>query len=361
MSHRRVNEIDLLRFLAALSVVIFHYGFRGHTANVLSGMPNPNLASAAKYGYLGVQLFFMISGFVVLMTAAASNRLRDFCISRIVRLYPAFWLCCTITYAATVAFDGAPAVTFEQYLFNLTMLTGFTRIPPVDGAYWSLNVEIRFYILVAAVLTFGRIKQAQRFIVLWLIACMALEAIEVFSFGSAPALLLHYLDFFLIKDFAAYFAAGAIFYLIWSEGVSRAKCALLVACWGLAIFQSGHSVELFEKANSTVLNHQLVFMIITTFFVVMMLISLRRTGQLGSYRWPALGAVSYPLYLLHQNLGYIVLNHLHAKINASALLLGTIIFFIIASYVVHVLVERKFASRLKSVLSGTFASRAASQ
>ena len=87
---RRINEIDFLRFVAALSVVLFHYSFRGHAADDLSVMPYPVLETVARYGYLGVDLFFLISGFVILMTAS-SGSLKDFVISRAVRLYPAFW------------------------------------------------------------------------------------------------------------------------------------------------------------------------------------------------------------------------------------------------------------------------------
>ena len=90
MSKTRVNEIDLLRFFAALAVAFYHYAFRGYAANNLSIMPYPLLEPIAKYGFLGVELFFMISGFVILMTAA-SGSLKGFIVSRIVRLYPAVW------------------------------------------------------------------------------------------------------------------------------------------------------------------------------------------------------------------------------------------------------------------------------
>ncbi|MCU0650139.1 MAG: hypothetical protein MUF00_19285, partial [Gemmatimonadaceae bacterium] len=79
-------------------------------------------ASGAKYGYLGVELFFMISGFVILMTAA-NGSVRDFVISRAVRLYPAFWVCCTATFLVTM-FIGEPrySASLEQYIVNMTML-----------------------------------------------------------------------------------------------------------------------------------------------------------------------------------------------------------------------------------------------
>jgi peptidoglycan/LPS O-acetylase OafA/YrhL len=360
MTHTRVNEIDLLRFLAALSVVFFHYTFRGYAANDLSVMPYPLLAPIAKYGYLGVELFFMISGFVVLMTAAASERLRNFCISRIVRLYPAFWVCCTITYAATIAFGSPQAATFDQYLFNMTMLSGLSRIPPIDGAYWSLLVEIRFYALVAAVLALGRIHQAQRFLVLWLLACIALEIVAILPINWIPAPALHYLRYLLITNYAAYFVAGAICFLIWAKGASLTRLAVLLASWGLAIFQSGASLREFEESYRTGLNSSIVISILTAFFLVMLLVSLRRTGSIASFRWPLAGAISYPLYLLHQNIGYMVFNHLYPAINAHVLLWGTIIVVVAAAYVVHAVFERRLASRMKIALTATLTSRAVS-
>lgn len=357
MTPTRVNEIDLLRFLAAVSVVFYHYTFRGYAANGLSAMPYPLLAPTAKYGYLGVELFFMISGFVVLMTAAASERLRDFCISRIVRLYPGFWVCCTITYVATIVFGSPQVFTFDQYLFNMTMLSGLSRIPPIDGAYWSLLVEIRFYALVAVVLALGKIHQAQRFLVLWLLACIGLEILAIFPANWIPALALRYLRYLLIINYATYFIAGATCFLIWSKGISLNGLSVLFASWALAIFQSGASIREFEENFKTGLNSRIIISILTAFFLVMLLVSLRRTGPIARYRWPLAGAISYPLYLLHQNIGYMIFNHLYPTINAHVLLYGTIIVVVAAAYAIHAIVERRLASKMKFALTATLASR----
>src|SRR3970040_1048153 len=157
VASNRVNEIDLLRFLAAFCVVVFHYAFRGYAADGRSDLPYPLLAPIAKYGYLGVKLFFLISVFVILMTAARGD-LRSFAVSRFVRLYPAFWACCTITFIAIVLVGGG------GYSASLTQ---------------SLFVELQFYGLVAAVLLIGRIHQAQGFLLLWLAATVALKVVPI--------------------------------------------------------------------------------------------------------------------------------------------------------------------------------------
>lgn len=99
----RYHEIDLLRFVAAFVVLLYHYVFRGYNHDQLSPVEYPFLGSIFKYGYLGVELFFIISGYVVLMSAYHKT-VREFFISRVVRLYPAFWIACTFCFVITYVF-----------------------------------------------------------------------------------------------------------------------------------------------------------------------------------------------------------------------------------------------------------------
>lgn len=88
----RLYEIDLLRITAALAVVIYHYTFSGCAGHLIP-VSFPALRTVTRYGYLGVDMFFTISGFVVLLSAWGRRPL-DFVISRITRLYPAY---CVVT------------------------------------------------------------------------------------------------------------------------------------------------------------------------------------------------------------------------------------------------------------------------
>ncbi|MDR2852685.1 MAG: acyltransferase [Burkholderiaceae bacterium] len=346
MTNTRVNEIDLLRFIAALSVVFFHYSFRGYAADNMSVMPYPLLDSVSKYGYLGVELFFMISGFVILMTAA-SGSLRGFVISRIVRIYPAFWACCTITFAAIVMFGGMRySASVPQYLINMTMLSGFLGVPSIDGAYWSLFVEIKFYALVAIVLISRKIHRIEQIVFIWLVVSIILEVIPVRTLRDL-----------LITNYSAFFIAGATYFLIWSRGLSIIRIAIVVVSWGLAVFQSIKELRDFENHYHTAMSGQAVAVIITMFFIAMMLVSLRRTGPLGKNRWQLAGALTYPLYLLHQNIGFIIFNAWYPVVNAHLLFWGTIISAVALAYAVHIFVEKRFSLPFKTALS-VYADRA---
>ncbi|HMS26863.1 MAG TPA: acyltransferase [Burkholderiaceae bacterium] len=340
MTSTRVNEIDLLRFVAALAVVFFHYAFRGYAADSMSVMPYPLLASVSKYGYLGVELFFMISGFVILMTAA-NGSLRDFCISRVVRLYPAYWTCCTLTFLVILAI-GKPqfTATMGQYLANMTMLSGFVGVPSIDGVYWSLFVELRFYALIAIVLFFGRIHQAQVLLAFWLIISIVLEVVQI---GK--------LRYLLITDYSPYFIAGATFFLIWQKGLSPTRLLIITISWLFALYQSINGLQGFVKHYDTPINVYIVFGIITSFFVVMMFVSLRRTGFIRHRHWFLFGVLTYPMYLLHQRIGYMVFNATYPAINAHILFWGTLTAVLISAYLVHILIERRVSLPMRRVLN----------
>lgn len=339
MANDRVNEIDLLRFVAALAVVFFHYAFRGYAAGDMSVMPYPLLAPVAKYGYLGVDLFFMISGFVILRSAA-SGSLKRFVVSRLVRLYPAFWACCSITFAVTMAIGQSRySASFGQYLVNMTMLSGFVHVPPIDGVYWSLFVELKFYALVAVVLFLRRIDHSQLLLILWLIATAALEVVPIRPLRSL-----------LFVEYAPYFIAGAIYYLVWLHGMSLTRAVAILGAWGLAVYQIVEDLPWIEKEVCTAMSLGVIVGIVTCFFLVMLLVALRRSGLVGRKNWLMVGALTYPLYLLHQNIGFMVFNLAYPTINAHVLLWGTVILMLVAAYAVNRLVERTCSSPMKRAL-----------
>lgn len=336
----RVNEIDLLRFLAALAVLLFHYSFRGYFADDRTTMPYLGLAPIGKYGYLGVDLFFIISGFVILMTASRGG-LREFVVSRIARLYPAYWVCCSITFLAILTIGGARYdATISQYLTNMTMLGGFFHVPYIDGSYWSLTVELKFYAMVGVVLLVGALARVQALLCGWLVAAIALRFWPVDSLG-----------YWLIVDYAAYFIAGATCFLIWSRGVSVARAAMLIASWALALANAIEYSQEVADYYSTPISEVVVGAIVSIYFLVMLLVSLRRTGIFARKRWLTLGALTYPLYLLHQKIGFMIFNLGYPKISAHLLFWGTLGAMLVASYLVYAQVERRVAPWLRDALN----------
>lgn len=336
----RVNEIDLLRFVASMMVLLFHYAFRGMAADNMATMNYPWLAPIFQYGYLGVQLFFLISGFVILMSAA-SGSVRSFIVSRVIRLYPAFWAACTITYLVCITWGGPVyAASFKQYLINMTMVSDYLHTPAIDGVYWSLSLEIRFYALITILLLIRQIHRAELFLLIWLAATFALEWHPI---GK--------LRFLLISDYATFFIGGATIYMVWSKGMTPLRALMILCSLILGIMQSIKGMEDICRYYHTEMNPVITALLVISFYAIMLLVALRKTGALAAMRWVTAGALTYPLYLLHQNIGYIIFNHAYPSTNIHLVFWGTIALMLIGAWLIHKLIEQKAAPLLKRVLN----------
>jgi len=91
---KRLQILDLLRFCAALGVMVYHLTFV--PTFIAGGALFDGLAEITRFGFLGVDLFFMISGFVILWSADNRTAL-EFAVSRVARLMPSYWVSMTIT------------------------------------------------------------------------------------------------------------------------------------------------------------------------------------------------------------------------------------------------------------------------
>lgn len=111
----------------------------------------PTAFPFAAYGWLGVELFFLISGFVICMSCWGRS-VGDFFTSRVTRLYPAYWFAVLATTAVLLLIPGGQKpLPWPDVLTNLTMLQEPLGVRMVDGVYWTLFAELRFYLLFALV------------------------------------------------------------------------------------------------------------------------------------------------------------------------------------------------------------------
>lgn len=337
----RFYEIDLFRFLAALSVVLFHYTFRGYAADDKSILSFPELGAIFKYGYLGVDLFFMISGFVILMTALNKDAV-GFTISRITRLYPAFWVGVTLTALATLVIGGEKySVHLDQYIANLTMIAELLGVPYVDGVYWSLLVELKFYLLIFLVLAFRCIEKIKIIISGWAAATLLI------SFVDAPEVF----RFFLEPKWSSYFIAGMVFCLIRLEGISLYKTILAVVAYALSVMYTYWRIRPLEKDYHTDFSEVTAIGIVSLFYLVFFMVALGKTTLIDRKGMLLFGAMTYPLYLIHQNIGYMIFNEFGESINKYVLLLLTISLMMLASYVIHRSIEPRISVPLHKLLN----------
>jgi peptidoglycan/LPS O-acetylase OafA/YrhL len=337
----RLYEIDLLRITAAVAVVIYHYTFSGYAAH-LTSVAFPALSTVTRYGYLGVDIFFVISGFVVLLSAWG-RRPHEFVISRIVRLYPAYWVAVTITAIVAVTLSrGLFTVTPAQYAANMTMLNPLPNLANVDVVYWSLWAEIRFYLLVFVLAWIG-ITRARVTALLWLWLA-ATAVIEAHLLPAGPA------DLIVQSQWSHYFITGMALCLIYRTGFSRQLGAILVIAYSNAVYQAINFAHRVSGRYHQVLHLPVIVAVITVIFIVTTLIALRVTRRLGRPWFAVAGTLTYPLYLLHACNAFVLFNIFGGVVNRWVLLVAMVTGMGCAAYGVHQLVEARFALRLKRAL-----------
>jgi peptidoglycan/LPS O-acetylase OafA/YrhL len=338
-------SLDLLRLLAALAVVFFHYCFRGKIAGDLDD-GYPAAEPFAMYGYLGVNLFFLISGFVI-SWSAEGRHWQEFSIARFVRLYPGFLVCMTATFVVLmIARDARFPTDLLTYAANLSMFApAFGRLA-MDGVYWSIMLEIVFYGWLAALIFVGVYPRRRLTIVaIWL----AISALNEIFVGSAA------LRIVLVTAFAPFFASGILAYHLISRGCSPGVLALLAASFLLScrtiVFSQNWMMTHLGAAPSY---PQLVAANIAIHVIFVGAIMLRSVLR-PSTTMLMLGGLTYPLYLLHQFVGYILLNALAPHVGNHAAVILVLVGMFIASFLVWHFIEmpvrKPLMQRLMTIMS----------
>ena len=341
---RRLYEIDLLRIIAALAVVVFHYTFSGWMQG-LTPVTFPGLGMVSRYGYLGVDLFFVISGFVVPLSGWNRGP-RQFVVSRIVRLYPAFWVAVTLTALVSVI-SGKFRIGLGQYLANLTMLNPAVNVDNVDVVYWTLWAELRFYLVLLVLVWVGLTRRRV------LLACWGWLALTgAMEVGLLPPAA----DLLLQSTFAHYFIAGLALSLIYRFGATLELAVILLLAYGNAVYRGlGFAADVADRYG-TEFQPAVTIGVIWTIFMVAVLIALRATEPLGRPWFSVAGSLTYPLYLVHARIGFVLLAWLGPLVSPYPglkwlLLAGLIAGMGALTYAIHRYVERPLAARLRPALN----------
>ena len=340
----RIATLDYLRVVAALSVVAFHYLFRGAAADGFLAVGYPDAAPVAIYGYLGVNLFFLISGYVIAWSAEGRTW-RDFAIARFVRLYPGFLICMTISFSVLVWVRPPWAdVSLTQYAANLLMFAPAFGQHFVDGVYWSIILELVFYGWVALALMAGVFQRLRLELVAgWLI----LSALNEYAFGSGALRLV------FVTEFAPLFTAGILLHHIQTRGRSAEAIVLLAASVMLSTSLMGVGQGwMQEHYGRSVGTGPLALANLVIHGLVIAAIALRKVVP-PTRTALALGGLTYPLYLLHQNIGYVAIDFAAPYIGKWPAAILAAIFMVALSFAVWKWLEaparRASASLLKRV------------
>lgn len=332
---KQIASINILRFMAALFVMMYHYTFmffhRGNTYLDFSF-----LRSIFHYGYLGVDLFFIISGFVVALSAEGRT-CKDFVVSRMTRLYPMLWVSVSLTSLTFIVasfFVKDVHITLAQYVANMTLVPSLFHLPLVDDSYWSLAVELKFYAFIGLLVLFGLFRYIK-------------------EIALALSFVLFTLAFFynLAPNYISYFLAGILFYSVYRKGFSWISSVALFLLMSVSVkyatsFAPDLALSYHFPFSSTVIG---VYIII--FYGMFFAISTNVLSLQTRKLYTILGAITYPVYLLHQEIGRVLFKVLEMKALPSWLAFTVISILIgVLAYSLHIFYEKKAQQALKSAL-----------
>jgi peptidoglycan/LPS O-acetylase OafA/YrhL len=319
-SDRRLDGLDALRGVAALAVCFFHW------EQIIFSVPAEQ--QIFRLGLLGVELFFMISGAVILMVAERGSSPSDFVASRAVRLYPAYIVAVGLTAIYVLAVHKYDVTTV---LINFTMLQSFIAVPNITNPFWTLAFEIVFYLYVAALIRAQHLRHLEWYCLAWLgiglIYRLMLPGGMTLD-ESNPAK--HILFILLAPQFAPFFILGLMIWRWRSRRASRLSYVVLISALAITCFGRGDFAQI----------HGAIYFTLTAVMVGALMASLRINVAIP---WPItfLGLISYPLYLIHctiSNLGNLIASRLDLASIPIGLIFATLTFVIAAS--IHVYIER---------------------
>jgi peptidoglycan/LPS O-acetylase OafA/YrhL len=321
----RVDLLDYARFLAAMAVVLYHFTYWGILSNQITSIEFiPYLSEISKYGYLGVEFFFMISGYVIFYSAK-NTKASTFATARLLRLYPAFL--CALLITSTVIFLWGMAeykVYASQFLFNLTMVPEAFGRHPIDGSYWTLALEIQFYGLIFLMLIFGLGKRLEAFFLAWPVLIL------LASFAGGK-------DWLLVGGYFSYFAVGALFAMkrIRSDWLINILIAL---CLYLSLhFSAGSHLK---QDDLTMLSPTIISFIISAFYLFFFSLTFEKVCSISLPKANLAGAITYPLYLIHQVIGCMVISRFANDQNKISIVISTALFCLILAFLLNKYVER---------------------
>ncbi len=333
----RLYILDGLRLLAALMVVLYHYTSLSGGWNRDPRVLFPVLEPITRYGWLGVEIFFLISGFVICMSTWGRT-VGDFLVSRASRIYPAYWVAIGLTASVVMLWPQVRSVAGPEAVFtNLTMLQQGLGVWDVDGVYWTLFIELKFYLLFSVVVARGvTYRRCVIFCGVWTVAA-----------AVAPTADNKLLTMWAMPFAAPYFIAGIAFYLMHRYRPT----ALLWGIVAVSYLLANHHIAKRVHDNA---NHvTALFPAQAAAFVAFVLMALVALGKFDRVRWRWLttaGALTYPLYLLHQYIGMTIIYALRERVPAPLLVAGLILVMLGAAWLLHRYVERPLGKRMRTAL-----------
>lgn len=324
----RIVALDIIRFFAALSVVLYHYISRP------ASNAYPLISEATKYGYLGVPLFFMISGYVIALSANNRTALQ-FGASRFVRLYPALWASVIFTVLIMFFFTNKQ-YSVGQVLANFTLLNEYLGFEDIDGVYWTLKAELKFYTCIGLLLLFGIFHKYHIWLSLWL------GLTVMYAVSGQP----FFMGWFITPAYSSFFIAGVAFFLIQNIGKNTFNYFVLLSSVVVSSFMAYDHADGFLN-HPNVVEKSISVAIVWFFYCLLYFLCTGKINLRERNIFVTLGALTYPLYLIHNMAGKAIIDQYLNIIPEKIMIVVVVVLMIFASLIIHLVIEKPLATPMK--------------
>ncbi len=339
----RFQELDALRGIAALMVVFFHFTI---------GRPEAKLGF--KLGTTGVDLFFIISGFVIFMSLTKVKTSVDFIINRVSRLYPTYWVSVTFTFvliliASIYKDDGLLKTNIIHYLGNMTMFQFYLRIPNLDGPYWTMIIEMIFYI---GILLLFHFKQLKYLNIIGITLSILVVILGLFFYNNP--IIKNSLAFIPLLKYIPLFFAGTVFYKIYSfKNQLFENYLILLLCLICQILL----FNCLGKSHDFINQKEYAIMIILYFGLFTLFVN-DKLSFIVSKGTLFLGKISFALYLIHQYISiHLIIPYFTEELMVNfwivSLFISLPVVIILASIITYY-IEVPFSKKMKEKLKSKF-------
>lgn len=324
---KRIKELDLIRAISAIFIMLYHYTTRYEMS---IGHIKSNYFLDVKYGYMAVAVFFILSGFLVAFKINEEKSSFKFFIKKLIRIYPSYIIAMILT-TIVIFIGGEPFAdrlcSVKEFIANLFILTQYLGVKQVDGVYWTLTIEMTFYIIVAGVILLKKNKNIKLLSLLWIIICLILNIISLYF----NPMIIKGLKILFISTYSQLFIIGIIMCLIYKEENSKINYFTLLLCIINQYFALGLEYTIF-----------LIVFVVLLYLIIIKIIKLPK--WLCENRIVHLmSSISYPFYLVHQFIGFVIIYYLEKNnfIGEYNIIIPFIIMVGVA-YLIHRFIETPF-------------------
>lgn len=320
---KKIKELDFFRGISAIFVMLYHYTTRYDLS--FGHLKQPYYLNV-KYGYMAVAVFFMLSGFLIYLKIDREKP-KEFAIKRFIRLYPTYIIAMILTTSVMLISGNefqSKISNFKEWIINLTMVPGLLGQKSVDGVYWTLQIEIIFYIIIWLVLLIKKQDKIKLLSIIWVIISLITNILLYFIDNS----ILKIVRICGITQYCQLFITGIIMCSIYKKENSKINYCILLLCLVNQFVALGIEYAIFLSI------FDIVF-----YLIVMQKIKIPKI--INSKLIVFLSSISYPLYLTHQFIGFSIINKLEkfGFINEIYMLIPILIAIIIA-YIIHKFIEK---------------------